>query len=222
MKYKQTTPNAKAYTFTKAKLGLPETNTTVPNVFNGKLVYLGFKDYGFQPMIKVLDTSEPLYFFPKDVSEVEGSAFNYGVNTLPQTSRVANTVDYGFSEMRNTYMQVSDFSGTNTSIGEFNSAEVEEKYKQSGSKLNFGEWIKSDQGKKLVNDSLSLAFSLLNKNNNQNTQPPVNNEQNNTPSDKGFTILKMKPLTFTLVAVGTIAAIVLAVKYIPQIKSTKK
>ena len=226
MRYKKIIPNAKVYTFTKAKLSLPETNPTVPNVFNGKLVYLGFKDYGFQPMIKVLDvdTSESLFFFPKDVMQIDiNENFNYGVNNLPKTTHVKSVIDYGFGEMQELYPQYSAANGTNTQVGEFSASDVEQKYQQSGSKLSFGDWLKSDQGKKLVNDSLTLAFSLLNKNNNNtNTANPTegNNNNNNTHSDKGFEILNMKPLTFALVSIGTITAIVLAIKYIPKI--TKK
>lgn len=221
MRYKITSPNAKAYTFKKAKLALSENNPMVPNVFNGKLVYLGFKDHGFQPMIKVIGTSEPIYFFPKDVSE-QNDGFDYGVDNMPTTKEASTNQVDSLRQFKNLYPQYSNSTGDNRALGEFTSSEVEEQYKKSGSKLSFGEWIQSEQGKKLVNDSLSLAFSLLNKNNPSN-QPTSNT---NTPTkqlteDSDFTILNMKPLTFTLVSVVTIAAIVLAVKYIPKTTKNK-
>ncbi|PIZ52156.1 hypothetical protein COY27_01110 [Candidatus Woesearchaeota archaeon CG_4_10_14_0_2_um_filter_33_13] len=220
MKYKKTTPTAKAYTFSKAKLSLPTNEPVVPNVFNGKLVYLAFKDYGFQPMIKVenVQSKEPIYYFPKDVIELKNDGFEYRLDNMPLTRKASShtAVYEGFEDFKQMYPQYSSVTG------EFTPSQVEDQYKKSGSKLSFGEWIKSEDGKKLVNDSLTLAFALLNKNQQQQQQTGVQTNMNNNElkPEKEFTILKMKPLTFALVSLATIGAIVLAIKYIP--KTTKK
>lgn len=218
-KYRKINASAKAYNFINAKLALPTSQPKIGGMFPGKLVFLGFKNYGFQPMIKVLGTAanEEYFFFPKDVEEIRASTnYNRAIVPLPKLTNASPNGGTDMQDFRSTYTQFSN------ATGEFSPEDVQSAYKNSGSKMSFNDWIQSDQGKKLVNDSLQLAFQLINKNNlpkNQGTSYQ-NTEEDNEPQ-KEFTILKMHPLTFTILALSTAVIGIIAFSYLSKNKISK-
>lgn len=214
--YRKINASAKAYNFINAKLALPTNQPKITNLFNGKLVFLGFKNYGFQPMIKVLGTgNEEYFFFPKDVEQIRAATnYNRAIVPLPKLTNASPNGGTDMQDFRSTYTQFSN------ATGEFSPEDVQSAYKNSGSKMSFNEWIQSEQGKKLVNDSLQLAFQLINKNNSTNNQGTSyqNTEEDNEPQ-KEFTILKMHPLTFTIVALSTAVIGIIAFSYFSNKKT---
>lgn len=214
--YRKINASAKAYNFINAKLALPTNQPKITNLFNGKLVFLGFKNYGFQPMIKVLGTgNEEYFFFPKDVEQTRAATnYNRAIVPLPSLTNASPKGGTDMQDFRSTYTQFSN------ATGEFSPEDVQSAYKNSGSKMSFNEWIQSEQGKKLVNDSLQLAFQLINKNNPTNNQAlPSQNTDEDNQTQKEFTILKMHPLTFTIVALSTAVIGIIAFSYLSNKKT---
>lgn len=214
--YRKINASAKAYNFINAKLALPTNQPKITNLFNGKLVFLGFKNYGFQPMIKVLGTgNEEYFFFPKDVEQTRAATnYNRAIVPLPKLTNASPNGGTDMQDFRSTYTQFSN------ATGEFSQQEVQNAYQNSGSKMSFNEWIQSEQGKKLVNDSLQLAFQLINKNNPTNNQAlPSQNTDEDNQTQKEFTILKMHPLTFTIVALSTTVIGIIAFSYFSNKKA---
>lgn len=198
MKFQKINSTANAYLFKNATLSLPTQQPAISTIFDGKLVYLGFKDYGFHPMIQVLEkTNEQLYFFPKDVTQKGNDSTNF----------------------------IADSNHSNA-VGVFSEQQVNQAYQNSGTKFNLGDWLKSEGGKKIVNDSISLGLDLIRdkaiKNPTQTTptpgsyQPLPEDDNKNKPSTDFWT-----PLTIGITAVSVIVLGAIAFKYIPKKKITK-
>lgn len=212
--------------------------------FDGLLVFIPMT-IGFQPMIKVLDPrlKNNVYYSTQDVkvdgdSNVEMSSFdNYnwssnrvGINYYGlANSNTAPELD----TYKNDYPQYSSANGdfwkkllgsaitpeqkeAANKIEELTPEEMSQAHKTSGSKLSFGDWLKSEQAVGLANNMSALAISLLNKgdnnsSSNNSSEDSQNSGSSDSPNKKESKILGMHPLTFGVTTVGVLIGIAVAV-----------
>lgn len=93
--------------------------------------------------------------------------------------------------------------------------EMAQLHRSSGSKMSFGDWLKSEQAANLANNALALGLALVDKDKNQggsgnqsgSTSPKTTGNNTGTSSNsKENKILGMHPLTFGVVTVGVLVA----------------
>lgn len=238
------TDNAKAYEFLGTDLGLnkhrlsPSWGSSLQKGrdFNGELVYLKMP-YGYQPMVKVIDSklTTTVYYAPDDVKYINNSedvnSLNFSgqfidASNYPNSSNIGYANPLATSDLmayKNSYPQYSSAEGDN----ELNQSQMNQiKDSSGGAGKKFMEWLNSKDGKQVVNDSLGLAASLLNKGNDGKVTLSVKNDEeeddkiiNESKKDKEFKILWMHPLTFGMVAISTI---VVGLVVLSIVKSAKK
>lgn len=104
------------------------------------------------------------------------------------------------------------FGKSKSTNDELTEQEMAQLHKSSGSRMSFGDWLKSEQAKDLANKALDLGLAIADKNKNgganNSSTTPLKSTQNNeikSPS-KETKILGMHPLTFGVVAVGVLVA----------------
>ena len=109
-------------------------------------------------------------------------------------------------------------SSVNSNIEEVSQEDLESIHKNSGSKMSFGDWLKTEQAKGLANNAFALGLALVNKGKDDegspSSQPNKKNEEEydvSTSKDKSNTILGMHPLTFGVVTVGVLVVGAIAI-----------
>lgn len=205
--------------------------------FEGVLVFIPMT-IGFQPVIKVLDPrlTRKVYYSVKDVKPV-GEASNFNNISPKDYTSTSDTVGLQYYDYANpntapelvTYQ--NDYPQYSNADGEWwknlmgNKATPEQKeaannreeltvgemsaaHEESGSKMSFGDWLKSDQATGLANNMSSLAIAILNKDKGgsgssspSSTTPSPMDTPYSTPS-KESKILGMHPLTLGITVVG--------------------
>ena len=157
--------------------------------------------YGFQPMVKVIDDRvyPTTYYFTNSVNQTNE---NYASANGDFWKGLLSS---GIKTVQQQHLNKTEYS----------EAEIQQVYKESGTKKTFAEWFNSPEGKDTLNDVLNLTTSILDKDKNTTTPLPAKKEEEEKPET---TILWMHPLTFGVVAiVGLVSAIIL----IPMFKKKK-
>lgn len=185
--------------------------------FNGALVFLRMP-YGFKPMIKVIDNKlkNNYYYFLEEVTPVNSEKTSGFDANFIHAERNPNLRHYAYANP-NTYSalmtykeEYPQYSSANANdladIKELTPAELQNVHQNSGTKMNFMDWLNSPQGKDTVNNVSALAFSLIN--NQQGGAAPKPTAEptkvNEDDKDAEFRILWMHPLTFAAVSIVAI------------------
>jgi hypothetical protein len=204
----------------------------------GKELYLRIKD-GFIRVVKVggayllwdktiekkvgatdAHNSLPTFLAFKATKEEEELLAN-AVKTEEKASSASGD-HYEFSETANMPEEFSNgignwvkgvFTKKETIKTEYTPEELAEKHKKSGSKVSFGDWLKTDNGKSIVSTLSGISSSILNKNGGTGNKGTGDDEK------KSADIFGMKPLTFALVSIAVIGASIGAFIYFSN-KST--